>query len=159
MADTESTAELRALVGMPASTFVLHREPMLFLDRLIDIGADFATCEWRVDADFELVVPGLGVPGYTGVEFMAQCIAVHAGARARINGFVPPVGYLLGTRHYKCSVAWFDLGVTYQSTCQELIRDSQGMGSFACRILADGESIAEANLAVLERPQEIRLDE
>lgn len=159
MAETENTAKLRALAGMPASQFVLHREPMLFLDRLIDIGADFATCEWHIGADFKLIVPGFGVPAYAGVEFMAQCIAVHAGARARVNGFIPPVGYLLGTRHYRCSATWFDLGATYQSTCQELIRDSQGMGSFACRILADGESIAEANLAVLERPQEIRLDE
>ena len=159
MAETEDTNALSALVGMPASTFVLHREPMLFLDRLIDIGADFAACEWRIRPDFKFVQQGFGVPSYAGVEVMAQCIAVHAGARARVNGFVPPVGYLLGTRHYKCSVSWFELGTTYQSTCQELIRDSQGMGSFACRILADGESIAEANLAVLERPQEIRLDE
>lgn len=159
MTESDDTADLKALVGMPAAEFVLHREPMLFLDRLIDIGADFATCEWRFGTDFEFFVPGCGVPGYAGVEFMAQCIAVHAGARARVQGFIPPVGYLLGTRHYKCSVAWFDAGITYQSTCQELVRDSQGMGSFACRILADGESIAAANLAVLERPQEIRLDE
>ena len=36
---------------------------------------------------------------------------------------------------------------------------TQGMGSFACQILRDGGSIARANLAVLERPQDIRLDE
>ena len=144
---------------MPASTFVLHRKPMLFLDRLIDIGEDFATCEWCISEDFALYVPGLGVPTYAGVEYMAQCVAVHAGARARTCGFVPPHGYLLGTRHYKCTVSYFEAGVNYQATCQELVRDSQGMGSFACRILLDGNSIAEANLAVLERPQEIKLDD
>ncbi len=154
--DTERLAQL---IGMPAATFVLHREPMLFLDRLVDIGEDFASCEWCIRDDFAFIVPGYGVPGYTGVEYMAQCIAVHAGARARIRGYVPPLGYLLGTRHFECSVAYFDVGATYTSSCQELVRDSQGMGSFACRIAAGDECIAEANLAVLERQQEIRLDE
>jgi len=153
-----TTNELRPMIGMPAETFVLHRAPMLFVDRLVDIGDDSATCEWRIDDDFELLVPGQGVPSYTGVEFMAQCVAVHAGARARAQGLVPPHGYLLGTRHYKCSVSWFETGVVYHSTCEELVRDDQGMGSFACRILLDGQTIAEANLAVLEAPQETKLD-
>lgn len=159
MTTTETAQKLKQLIGMPASEFVLHREPMLFLDQLVDIGADFAACEWQIRDDFEFVEPRLGVPSYAGVEYMAQCIAVHAGARARIHGFVPPLGFLLGTRHYECSVSHFKPGVTYQATCQELIRDSQGMGSFACNIVSDGASIAKANLAVLERPQGIKLDE
>ena len=154
-----TSEELQPMIGMPAGTFVLHRDPMLFLDRLVDISAESASCEWCISEDFELVVPGRGVPAYAGVEYMAQCVAVHAGARARVAGFAPPHGYLLGTRHYTCSVAWFETGVTYQTSCQELVRDSQGMGSFACRIQSSGVSIAEANLAVLEIPQEIRLDE
>jgi predicted hotdog family 3-hydroxylacyl-ACP dehydratase len=151
--------ELRPMIGKPAETFVLHRAPMLFLDRLVDISEDSATCEWNISDDFELLVPGCGIPAYTGVEFMAQCVAVHAGARARAQGLVPPHGYLLGTRHFKSCVEWFEPGITYHSTCQELVRDLQGMGSFACRILLRGDTIAEANLAVLERPQEITLDE
>lgn len=154
-----SAGELEPFAGMSAAEFVLHRKPMLFLDKLVDIGADFASCEWVVSEDFELTVPGLGVPAYAGVEYMAQCIAVHAGARARALGFVPPHGYLLGTRHYNCSVSHFEPGLTYQASCQELFRDTQGMGSFACRILLNGDSIASANLAVLEMPQEKKLDE
>ncbi len=159
MTATISSAELQQFAGMPASEFVLHREPMLFLDRLVDIGEDFATCEWRVSENFGLLVPGLGVPAYAGVEYMAQCIAVHAGARARVRGLVPPHGFLLGTRRYKCAVSYFEVGASYRTTCQEHVRDTQGLGSFACRILLDGSSIAEANLAVLERPQEIKLDD
>jgi predicted hotdog family 3-hydroxylacyl-ACP dehydratase len=159
MHEAALSEELRQLVGMPAAEFVLHRKPMLFLDRLVDIGAEFATCEWCISDDFELVVPGRGVPAYAGVEYMAQCVAVHAGARARVLGFGPPFGLLLGTRYYKCSVSFFEPGVRYKTTCRELVRDSQGMGSFNCRILSDGNSIAEANLTVFERPQEIKLDD
>ena len=156
MTATVTAEELQQFAGMPAAEFVLHRKPMLFLDRLVDIGEDYATCEWCIGKDFDLLEPGLGVPAYAGVEYMAQCVAVHAGARARARGFVPPHGFLLGTRHYRCTVPYFEADTNYQATCQELIRDSQGMGSFACRILLNGNSIAEANLAVLERPQEIK---
>jgi predicted hotdog family 3-hydroxylacyl-ACP dehydratase len=159
MTEIIKARELQQFIGMHAAKFVLHRKPMLFLDRLVDIGEDFATCEWSIGKDFELLEPGLGVPAYAGVEYMAQCVAVHAGARARARGFAPPHGFLLGTRHYRCAVAYFEEGSTYQSTCQELVRDSQGMGSFACRILLNGLSIAEANLAVLERPQETKLND
>ncbi len=159
MTDIVTAEELQQFAGMLAANFVLHRKPMLFLDRLIDIGEDFATCEWCIGKDFELLEPGLGVPAYAGVEYMAQCVAVHAGARARARGFVPPHGFLLGTRHYRCDVPYFEEGTIYQATCRELVRDSQGMGSFACRILLNGSSIAEANLAVLERPQETQLSD
>lgn len=146
--------ELQSLIGMPAIELVPHRKPMSFLDTLVAIGADFAVCEWVVGDDFALVEPGHGVPGYAGIEYMAQCIAVHSGARARIRGLPPPVGFLLGTRHFRCSVPYFETGIPYRAACRELVRDSQGMGSFACEILSGETGIAAANLAVLELPQE-----
>lgn len=145
--------KLQSLIGLPAGELVPHREPMSFLDTLVDIGADFAVCEWVLGDDFALVEPGHGVPAYAGIEYMAQCIAVHSGARARIRGLAPPVGFLLGTRHFHCDVPYFVAGIPYRATCRELVRDSQGMGSFACEILSGERSIAVANLAVLELPR------
>jgi len=152
-------SRLQQLSGMPAAEFVMHREPMLLLDTMVESRDDGTTCEWKVGADDFFVESELGVPTYVGVEYMAQCVAVHAGARARARGFVPPHGFLLGTRHYRCDVPHFEEGTIYQVTCRELVRDSQGMGSFACRILLNGSSISEANLAVLERPQETTLND
>ena len=152
MNDEQLTHALREFVGLPASEFLLHREPMLLVDRLVDIGADFARCEWLADAP-NLAEAGRGIPAYIGIETMAQCIAVHAGARARTRGFGPPLGFLLGTRHFSSSVSHLEPGRTYVAECRELVRDSQGMGSFACQLQLDGESVATANLAVLERPQ------
>ncbi len=154
MTPEELTTKLQSLVGSPAEDFVLHRKPMLFLDRLTAIGADFAECEWRVAEDFPLVVPGLGVPSYAGIEYMAQCVAVHSGARARIRGLEPPLGLLLGTRSYECSIPCFEVGQRYESKCREIVRDSQGMGSFSCCLMSKGAIIAEANLAVFETPEE-----
>ena len=58
---------------------------------------------------------------YISIETMAQCIAVHAGARAKIRGEGPPLGFLLGTRHFRCSVSHFELGRRYIAECQELV--------------------------------------
>ena len=152
MSDEQLIQALRKLVGLPAQEFLLHREPMLLVDTLIDIGADFARCEWLASAP-EFAETGLGIPAYIGIETMAQCIAVHAGALARVRGFGPPLGFLLGTRHFSSSVSYFEPGRKYVAECRELVRDSQGMGSFACQLRLEGKSVLTANLAVLEQPQ------
>jgi len=125
---------------------------MLLLDTLVDIGADFACCEWKACAS-PFAREEFGVPMYVGIETMAQCIAVHAGARAKVQGLGPPLGFLLGTRHFHCSTPYFEPDRTYLAECKELVRDSQGMGSFACKICLDGLPVASANLAVLEQHQ------
>ena len=149
----ELADSLRNFVGLPARDFVLHREPMLLLDTLVDIGADFARCEWTAAAS-PFIGNEPGVPMYVGIETMAQCIAVYAGARAKVRGLGPPLGFLLGTRHFQCSASHFEPGRTYLAECRELVRDSQGMGSFACEIKLDGSRVASANIAVLEQPQD-----
>ena len=159
MTNEDFNKALKQLCGSPATDFVLHREPMLFVDRLVDIDSESVTCEWRVSGDSEFAAAGLGVPGYTGIEFMAQCVTVHSGACARVRGFEPPLGLLLGTRDYTCSIPYFEVGKLYRASCQELVRDSQGMGSFSCRIESEGTCVAEARLAVFETPEETSSNE
>jgi predicted hotdog family 3-hydroxylacyl-ACP dehydratase len=116
---------------MPAAEFIMHRPPMLLLDTLVECSG--------------------GTTVYVGVEFMAQCVAVHAGARARVEGLGPPLGFLLGTRHFKASITHFEVGETYRATCEELIRDTNGMGSYECSIVHGDTMVAQARLAVLEK--------
>jgi len=159
MCDLEFTRRLKQLAGKPAAEFVLHREPMLLLDSLVDIGPGFAVCEWHVLDSNVFIVPGFGVPAYVGIEYMAQTIAVYAGARARVRGLSPPLGFLLGTRHYQARIQYFDVGETYRLVCRELIRDSEGMGSYDCQIMLHDRSVAEARLTVLEKQQGEELDD
>ena len=151
MARKSHVSRLQQLNGMPAAEFVMHREPMLLLDTLVESEGDRTVCEWRVNADDHFVESVLGVPAYVGVEFMAQCVAVHAGARARIVGLGPPLGFLLGARHFKASVSHFRVGEIYRATCEELIRDDSGMGSYDCTVMHGRDRVAEARLAVLEK--------
>ena len=146
-----SQVTLDQLNGMPAAEFVMHRDLMLLLDTLVESGDDGVICEWQVNIDDPFVEKDLGVPAYVGIEFMAQCVAVYAGARARIVGLGPPLGFLLGARHFKSSVSNYEIGERYRATCQELIRDDSGMGSYACSILHGDVKVAEARLAVFEK--------
>lgn len=145
--------KLGELVDLPVSEFVLHRKPMLLLDRVIGLKEESASCEWRVGEDGIFFIPGLGVPSYIGIEYMAQCMAVHGGACERARGLPPPRGLLLGTRRFQSQVQYFVSGATYQAICKRLISNAQGMSSYDCRILLKGQTIAKAVISVLQRPQ------
>jgi predicted hotdog family 3-hydroxylacyl-ACP dehydratase len=153
MTGTELSSQLNELTRLPVAEFVLHRGPMLLLDRLVRAEPEFTACEWRVSAESDFLIPNIGVPVYTGIEYMAQCVAVHAGLRERVRGFSPPLGLLLGTRHYRANAVCFKLDTIYGVECEELIRTYDGLGSFECRIMLDDQLIADAQLAVLQNQQ------
>ena len=142
---------LSSLAGMPVEPLLHHRGTMLFLDRLVRVDGQGATCEWTAHPGCAVAVEGFGIPAYAGIECMAQCIAAHAGALARIGGMPPPMGLLLGTRQFRSTVDWLQFGETYQAECQELLRDEQGLASFDCRLLHKGEQVASCRLAVFEK--------
>jgi predicted hotdog family 3-hydroxylacyl-ACP dehydratase len=137
--------------GKAVSEFLVHRPPMLLLERIVEAGEIQTLCEWRVGDATEFLVPERGVPAYVGIEYMAQCVAVHAGIRSRIKGMGPPLGFLLGTRHFRAQVEYFLPGQTYRASCRELIHDENGIGSYQCGVLLDDDVIAEGRLAVLEK--------
>lgn len=151
MKDPGMSEKLEQLLEIPVTEFVLHRKPMFLLDNLVSLALESATCEWLVCQDCEFMVPGLGVPSYIGIEYMAQCMAVHAGACARALGSPPPQGFLLGTRQYQCEEPYFVVGRTYQVSCLKLIGNLEGMCSFECRIYSNNQVIAEARISVLQK--------
>jgi predicted hotdog family 3-hydroxylacyl-ACP dehydratase len=153
MTDIHSSETLGRMVELPVSEFVLHRDSMLLLDRLLEIEIDRAVCEWRVSADDGFFLAGKGVPSYVGIEHMAQCIAIHAGALERAEGFPPPLGLLLGTRLYRASERYFEEGETYRVECKKLIGNFDGMGSFDCSISTGNRVIVQARLSVLQKPR------
>ncbi len=139
------------LLELPITEFILHSGPMLLPDRLVSLNIDSAVCEWCVRENNVFMVAGSGVPAYIGIEYMAQCVAVHGGACERSLGFAPPQGLLLGTRRYHCEVPYFVPGVTYQVKCNKLISNPDGMSSFDCSILLDHRVIAQGRISVLQK--------
>ena len=142
------------LPGLETENYLLHRPPMSLVVRLVAFSEEAAACEFRVSPANLFYVKGNGVPAYVGIEYMAQCIAVHAGVRAHLSGRPPPIGFLLGSR----SLVLFDDYLVekrvYTAECRQMLSGGDGMGSFDCKIVSEGHVIASARLAVLERHDE-----
>lgn len=153
MTGHQVSESLSRMVDLPTSEFVLHRGSMLLLDQLLVMEDLMAVCEWRVNKDDYFFFPGRGVPAYIGIEHMAQCIAIHAGAVERAEGFPPPLGLLLGTRFYRANERYFLEGETYRVECKKLLGDFDGMGSFDCSIATGNRVIVQARLSVLQKPR------
>lgn len=61
------------------------------------------------------------------------------------------LGFLLGTRHYRCNALRFPVDTTLAVSAQRNFHDAQGMGVFDCRIEAPGIE-AQARLTVFSPP-------
>jgi predicted hotdog family 3-hydroxylacyl-ACP dehydratase len=132
---------------LPIESYVPHRDPMLLIHRLLDAGPLHAVAEVTVPADGLFVHDGR-VPGWVGIEYMAQAIAAWSGARDLAEGREPRQGMLLGTRRYHAAVSDFVPGMVLRvETHQEFVADN-GLGMFDCRILHQDTELATARLSV-----------
>ena len=94
---------------------------MVLLDRVVSFEDENLVTEVTIREDTLFCEAG-GVPGWIGVEYMAQAVAAHAGAHARLAGNPPAIGFLLGTRSYECSVSQFSLGETLTVLCRATLQ-------------------------------------
>lgn len=133
---------------------VPHAGSMLLVRRVLAHSGERTVCE--VDAsDSELFAAADGrVPAWVGLEYMAQCVAVHGGLRAREAGEGPRVGMLLGTRRLRLHVDFFVPGEVVRVSATRVHASAQ-MLSFACEIHdGDGDRLlaaARLNVFVSER--------
>lgn len=123
------------LANIPVSELLPHDPPMVLLDRVTSWEESTLVAEVNIRPD-SMLCEDDGVPAWVGIEYLAQAVAAHAGCLARQQGEPPSVGYLLGTRSYKCSVAAFPIGATLTIYIESLFVE-MGLGAFACRIESD----------------------
>ncbi len=126
-----------------------HRDSMRLIDRVIAWQAEAIVVEVDVPAS-GLFATAQGVPAWVGVEYMAQAIAAWAGCRARQEGREPSIGFLLGTRRYTAHQPFFTPGDCLRVEAQCELMGENGLGMFACRILAGETELAVANVSVFE---------
>lgn len=127
--------------------FVPHRGSMSWLDRLTEVGPEHAVAEATVRADHLLLREGRLSPA-TGIEYMAQAVAAWAGAQRRASGGVPTIGFLLGTRRYRCDREGFTLGETLRIRVQRSFQADNGLGQFEAEIAMGDAVVASASLNV-----------
>jgi predicted hotdog family 3-hydroxylacyl-ACP dehydratase len=125
---------------IPVQELLPHGPEMILIDRLISSEPSRSVALVDV-GPASMFAYGTGVPVWVGIEYMAQTIAARVGFEARRHGEAPPVGFLLGTRSFRCSVTQFDFGTRLRVVVEPLFIES-GLGAFDCCIEAGGELVA-----------------
>lgn len=136
---------------------VSHRAPMLLLDRVIEASQLHAMVETIITRNSSFYIAGQGVPAWVGIEYMAQAVAVLGGVQALEDSDPVPMGYLLGTRSYHCSIPWFNDGCVLRVSCEEDVLDGNGLGAYNCQIAMEQfeifDVVAQSRLIVYKMPE------
>ena len=132
---------------IPVLELLPHDPPMVLLNRALSWDEASLQAEVVICSDSIFCAKG-GVPGWVGIEYMAQAVAAHAGYSARLLGEPPAIGYLLGTRTYKCALDHFAIGSELTIQIKSLFVEA-GLGAFACNINMDG-TVATATINVYQ---------
>ncbi|WP_039849742.1 hotdog family protein [Grimontia indica] len=123
-----------------------HEAPMILLDTLIDVGDLHVHCQVTSSESSLFFDKNMnGIPGWVGIEFMAQSVAAWSGYQASKDNKAPPIGFLLGSRRYKCDTPSFPAGALLNVRANHVM-ESNGMAVFACTIEHEGEELASAQL-------------
>ncbi|MGD0143614.1 MAG: 3-hydroxyacyl-ACP dehydratase [Rhizomicrobium sp.] len=132
---------------LPIDEFIVHRPPMRLLDRIVSVSESDAVAETVVRSDNPFFEPGRGLPGYVGLEMMAQTIALIDGHKRRSCGLPVNMGFLLGCRRYVSKHASFSENEKLTVTASKVFGDG-AMFAFDCRLDDERGEVATANLKV-----------
>ena len=121
--------------AVPIGDLLPHGPEMTLIDRLVEYTPQRSVAAVTIRSSSRFCLPP-GVPAWVGIEYMAQAIAAHAGYEARLRGEPLAIGFLLGTRDYRCDVREFPLGATLTITVEPLLAEGR-LGAFRCSIAAD----------------------
>mgnify|MGYP000246907180 CR=1 FL=1 len=133
---------------------IKHRKPMRLVDELVSFDESSACVLVNITDKSEFYqAERHGVPSYIGIEYMAQCIAAKAGANELVSGGALKLGFLLGTRKYKPTIAYFSCGETLQVRATKIMEDAAGLSVFDCTIVAKNQMetiLAQAKINVFQ---------
>lgn len=137
----------------PVAELLPQSGPMRLLSEVLAHEAGETRCALEVRRA-ELFADATGrVPAWVALEWLAQCVAAHAGLEARARGERPRAGLLLGTRRLVLRAERFSPGARLVAVARPLRAASSGAGAFACRLEEPGAragtpALAEGTLTV-----------
>lgn len=129
-----------------------HRPPFLLLDDIQEATAEGCRASMQVAEGAWYLQEDGTLPGWFGLELMAQTIGAYSGNLRRSAGEEPRVGFLLGTRSYVCEQPSFPAGSRLEVEVRMRFADPAGLGAFDCRLACDGRWVAHGTLKVYEEP-------
>ena len=133
----------------PVAELLPHAPPAVLIDAVLDWDKGRLDARVSIHVGSRFFEAERGVPGYVGIEYMAQACGAYAGLEATSSGQPVRIGFLLGTRRYACNRPWFRAGDELTVGVTEVLREGV-MGVFDCRIELHGSEVATARLNVYQ---------
>ena len=126
---------------------VPHAAPMLLLSRVVQHDGERTLCEAEMQQSALFAGADGSVPAWVGIEYMAQCVAAHAGLEARARGEEPRPGMLLGSRRVRIRADAFRTGQRLLVSARHH-RGESGLVVFDCAVreAEDAEPLVECRL-------------
>ncbi|HTU65257.1 MAG TPA: hypothetical protein VMF52_04870 [Steroidobacteraceae bacterium] len=132
---------------------VPHRGRLSLLGGIVAYGADWLHAR-VVPAAGDVFADARGVPGWVGVEYMAQAASAFGGIEQVQRGERPSIGLLIGTRYYRCTMDYFDFGTPLDVHVKIAMRDDEDFAAYDCRLALAGRDVAECTLKAY-RPRDL----
>ena len=115
------------------SLLLPQQGPMRLLSRVLEHTPEQTVCAADTDRSELFREPDGTVPAWVALEYMAQCMAVHAGLAARSRGEAAQPALLLGSRRLRLRVDHFAAGCTLWVSARHH-RGEQGLVAFDCEV-------------------------
>jgi predicted hotdog family 3-hydroxylacyl-ACP dehydratase len=131
----------------PIAELVPQADGMLLLDRVIAHESTHTVCAASADRSPLFANRDGSVPSWVGIEYMAQCAAVHGELAQRSSGDAPRPGLLLGSRRLEIHRDAFAAGDSLEVTARHHMGES-GLVAFDCSIrsVSSGETLIEGRV-------------
>lgn len=133
----------------PVSEVLPQRGRMMLLSAVLEHAASDTVCAIEVGPDSPFLEADGAVAPWIALEYMAQCVAAHAGLDARAKGEPPKVGFLIGSRRLEFRTKGFRVGQRLTVRATRTWGENE-FALFTCRLI-DTESqaiLVEGNLNV-----------
>jgi predicted hotdog family 3-hydroxylacyl-ACP dehydratase len=145
---------LRLGVSYRVEELVPHRGAMSLLESIDEYGEDWLRASLTA-TPASTFADSHGVPGWVGLEYMAQAAAAFAGIEQAQRGEAPSIGLLIGSRYYSCMLETIPFGTRLIVEARLALRDAEDFAAYNCALSAHGQRIAECTLKAY-RPRDIR---
>lgn len=145
---------LRLGVAYRVDQLVPHRGAMSLLESIDEYGEEWLRASLSV-TPASTFADAHGLPGWVGIEYMAQAAAAFGGIEQAQRGEAASIGLLIGSRYYRCMLDFIPFGTRLEVIARLALRDAEDFAAYDCELRAHGELIAQCTLKAY-RPRDIR---
>jgi predicted hotdog family 3-hydroxylacyl-ACP dehydratase len=145
---------LRLGVSYRVEELVPHRGAMSLLESIDEYGEEWLRASLTT-SPASTFADARGVPGWVGIEYMAQAAAAFAGIERAQRGEQPSIGFLIGSRYYRSMLEIIPFGTRLIVEAHLALRDEEDFAAYNCTLSAQGQRVAECTLKAY-RPRDIR---